>query len=164
MTKLSITAAFGAIMVLSACQMPQQHGALGPLGPTSVDGRGIYTQGALAQANRLVDRFEADRLQGGMSTVAADISDCYREATRPYVQIKALRECMIFDDFAVKFDRVATHRYGIGGISFFSVEKFSLRLQRFGGLAGFNDSEVLGGYIGQGATTMFAVLASRRRQ
>ena len=161
MMKLPIVAALGAALVLSACQMPQQRG---PLGPTLADARSAYPPGYLVQANRLVDRFEADRRQGGMIGVSADIADCYRMTTRPYVQVSALRECMILDNFAVKFDQEMARRYGIGGgIPFFSFTAFSGRLQRFGQRAGFTDGEVLGGYIGQGASTMFAVLADRRR-
>lgn len=161
MTTRPIIAALAAALVLSGCQTPQQRG---PFGTTPLLARGIYTQGALGQANRLVDRFEADRQEGGMVAVSADISDCYRTTTRPFVQTIPLRECMILDDFAVKLDRETARRFGVGGgLPFFSIQAFSGRLQSFGGLAGFSDAEVLGGYIGQGASTMFAVLAERQR-
>lgn len=100
-----------------------------------------------------------------MAAVSADISDCYRTTTRPFVQTIPLRECMILDDFAVKLDREMARQFGMGrGLPFFSVQAFSGRLQRFGAMAGFSDGEVLGGYIGQGASTMFALLADRQRR
>jgi len=38
-----------------------------------------------------------------------------------------------------------------------------LRANHYGPLAGFNDPEVLSGYLMQGSNTVFAALAARRR-
>lgn len=161
MTAVPIVAALGAILVLAGCQMPQQPRQFGGTSPAL---RATYTQASLQQANRQVDRFEAARSTQGMSGVSADIENCYRNTTRPVLQFVPLRECMIYDTFAVRLDEEVTKQLGLGGgIPFFSKQAFGVRLQRYAAQAGFYEPQVMVGYLRQGADTMFAVVVDRQR-
>lgn len=119
---------------------------------------------AWAYANALADRFEADRAQGGMVGVSADIERCYVGATRPQVDRLQLRQCMVFDTFAVRLNaEVARSMPGLGDLPWYQTHAAVLRANHYGPLAGFTDPEVLAGYLKQGSNTVFAALAARRR-
>ncbi len=122
------------------------------------------TPAAWAYANALVDRFDADRNQGGMIGVSSDIERCYAGATRPQVDRLKLRTCMVFDTFAVRLNaEVDRTMPGAGYLPYYQTHAAVLRANHYGPLAGFTDPEILSGYVIQGSNTMFAVLAARRR-
>jgi len=150
-----------AAMLLTACQAP---GPAGAGAKQAISRPGNVTPAAWAYANMLADRFEADRAQGGMVGVGSDIKQCHAGATRPRVDRLQLRQCMVFDTFAVRLNaEVDRAMPGFGDLPYYQTHAAVLRANHYGPLAGFNDPEVLSGYLMQGSNTVFAALAARRR-
>lgn len=116
-------------------------------------------------AQNQANQFDRDRQQGGMSAVIDDIQRCYASTSRPPVDQLGLRQCLVFDWFAFRFNQEANRQMpGIGDLPFFQQQTIGARVGRYGPIAGFVDPAVLGGYIAQGSNTIFAVMASRSRR
>lgn len=147
-----------AVVLLTACQAGSPGASKAVGRPTDV------TPAAWAYANRLADRFEADRARGGMVGVSTDIEECYAGATRPRVDRLQLRQCMVFDTVTIRLNaEVACSMPGLGDLPYYQTHAAVLRANHYGPLAGFNDPEILSGYLIQGSNTVFAALAARRR-
>ena len=150
-----------AAATLAGCQVA---GFAGPGSSQAAVRSANVSPAAWAYANTLADRFEADRAQGGMVGVSADIERCYAGATRPHVDRLQLRQCMVFDTFTVRLNaEVARSMPGLGDLPWYQTHAAVLRANHYGPLAGFTDPEILTGYLKQGSDTVFAALAARRR-
>lgn len=163
MPKPSLRAATAILAVLTSGCQAGRPGA----GPGYQDASQVptMTPAAWAQASRLVDRFETVRQQDGMAGVSEDIERCYATTARPAVPKVALRECLILDTFAVRFNTSANRVLpGVSGLlPYFQRQSVDRRLNRYGVLAGFTDQEVMAGYLLQGSNSMFTVLAAQQR-
>ena len=82
----------------------------------------------------------------------------------PPVNQLGLRYCLVLDWFAYHFNQEANRQQpGFGNLPFFQQQMVAARAGRYGPLAGFSDPEVLGGYVAQGANTIFLVMANRNQ-
>ena len=122
------------------------------------------TPAAWLEAQHEADRFDRDKQRGGMTEVISDIQQCYSRTTRPRVDQQALRQCLVFDYFTVRFNAETERQMpGLGNLPFYQQNAVQERLGRYGPLAGFRDPAVLGGYIAQGSKSIFSALAARTK-
>ena len=80
------------LVSLAGCSLPTP--ATQPLVPP--------TPAAWMHAEQQADRFDHAFRSGGMTGVAGDIDDCYADAMRSRQPI-AIRDCLVYDDFADRF-------------------------------------------------------------
>jgi hypothetical protein len=148
-------AALPVLALLAACAIPSQPtGSSQPLvAPTPA---------AWMHAEQQADRFDHAFRTGGMSGVAADIDDCYAAAMRSRQQI-AVRDCLVYDDFADRFAAQMNRQAGLPVPPFFQPATVYPRLAHYSGPAGFNDAQIMSGYMSQGSNAIFAVIASRTK-
>lgn len=149
-----------ALAFVSGCQMQQ-----GSTQRTySTNSQPQMTVEALGVASFQASEFDRDREFGGMSAVIGHIQRCYARMSRPTVSQLGLRQCLVFDWFAYRFNQEVNHqRPGFGDLPFLRQQAVTARVGQYGPLAGFSDPEVLGGYLVQGSDTIFSVMANRNR-
>ena len=154
--------AIGAL--LAGCQAPGVGRGLAGAPPEALLLRN--TPAAWAQATFWADQFDADFNKGGMTGVGADIERCYAMATESAVAVLPLRQCMVFDTFVIRFNAEANRiNPGIGDrLAYDRPHAYRLRMTHYAPLAGFTDSDVLAGYMAQGSSSIFSVLAARTRR
>ena len=144
------------LALLSACAMQSQPTAdLQPNLPVP--------PAAWAHAEQQADRFDRAFHTGGMSGVAADINECYAAALRSGEQI-AVRDCLVYDDFADRFAAQMNRQSHLPIPPFFQPATVYPRLAHYSGPAGFNDAQIMSGYLNQGSNTIYAVIASRAKR
>lgn len=89
---------------------------------------------------RMALRFNQAMQTGGMAGVAADINDCYRDATVPLIKRFALQDCISYDYAAFVFDREAAKALFHGlQTPPFKPGVAGARLEKYGKLDGFAD-------------------------
>ena len=101
-----------------------------------------------------------------MTGVGADIERCYAMATEPAVAVLPLRQCMVFEPFVTRFNAEANRiNPGIGDrLVYDRPHAYRLRLARYAPLAGFTDPDTMIGYMAQGSSSIFSVLAARNQR
>ena len=140
------------LVSLAGCSLPTP--ATQPLVPP--------TPAAWMHAEQQADRFDHAFRSGGMTGVAGDIDDCYANAMRSRQPI-AIRDCLVYDDFADRFAAQMNKQAGLPVPPFFQPATVYPRLAHYSGPAGFNDAQIMSGYLNQGAGTIFAVIAWREK-
>lgn len=113
-------------------------------------------------AEQQAGRFDHAFRTGGMTDVAADIDDCYADAMRSHQSI-AIRYCLVYDDFGDRFAAQMNKQASLPIPPFFQPATVYPRMARYSGPAGFNDAQIMSGYLQQGSNTIFSVIASRTR-
>ena len=116
--------------------------------------------GAAAEAQYQASRFDKAFHTGGMAGVSVDIDNCYNDAMQSR-QRHLLRECLVYDDFADRFAAVV-HRQNtnLPIPPYFLPAAAYHRLARYSGPAGFNDAQIMSGYLTQGSNSIFAALST----
>lgn len=143
------------VALLAACALPAQQQV--PM-PTQSN----IPPAAWYHAEQQADRFDRAFKSGGMSGVAEDIDRCYRQALASGNHI-FFRDCLVYDDFADRFAAQMNKQAHFPIPAFFQPANVYPRLSRYSGPAGFNDAEIMSGYLREGSNTIFAVIASRTR-
>ena len=122
--------------------------------------------GARAEAQAQANRFDKAFRSGGMSGVSVDIDDCYNNAMQSGERL-FLRECLVYDSFADRFAGMVHRQNANMPIPpYFLPATAYQRLARYSGPAGFNDAQIMLGYLRQGVNSIFAALSEinhRRR-
>lgn len=122
--------------------------------------------GARAEAQAQANRFDKAFRSGGMSGVSVDIGDCYNDAMQSRERL-LLRECLVYDAFADRFAGTV-HQQNANMLipPYFQPAAAYQRLAHYSGPAGFNDAQIMSGYLRQGANSIFAALSeiNRRRR
>ena len=89
---------------------------------------------------RVAVRFNQTFQRSGIAGVAADIDDCYRDATVPLIKRFALQDCLSYDFAAFTFDtRAAQVMFHGLRTPPFEVTAVSARMDKYGRLEGFAD-------------------------
>lgn len=143
------------LALLSAC-------AVQPQSMANVEPNVPVPPAAWAHAEQQADRFDRAFHTGGMSGVAADINECYATARHSGEPI-AVRDCLVYDGFADRFAAQVDRQFHLGIPPYFQPATAYPRLAHYSGPAGFNDAQIMAGYLNQGANTIFAVMASRSK-
>lgn len=89
---------------------------------------------------RVAVRFNQTFQRTGMAGVAADINDCYRDATVPLIKRFALQDCLSYDFAAFTYDtRAAQVMFHGVRTPPFEPNAVSVRMDKYGRLEGFSD-------------------------
>lgn len=116
--------------------------------------------GAWEEAQFQASRFDKAFHSGGMAGVSADISNCYSDAMQSRERL-LLRECLVYDSFADRFSAMAYRQNpNLPILPYFVPAAAYQRLAHYSGPAGFNDAEIMSGYLRQGSNSMFAALST----
>lgn len=116
--------------------------------------------GARAEAQLQANRFDKAFRSGGMAGVSVDIGNCYSDAMQSGERL-LLRECLVYDDFADRFAGMVHQRNVNMPIPpYFLPAAAYQRLAHYSGPAGFNDAQIMSGYLKQGANSIFAALSA----
>jgi len=89
-----------------------------------------------------------------------DIDTCYAASMQSGEQL-AVRDCLVYDDFADRFAAQVDRLTRLGMPPLFQPAAVCRRLAICSGPAGCTDSQIMSGYLDQGSNEIFAVIASR---
>ena len=111
-----------------------------------------------ARAFQLVADFAQAHEFGGMVQVGTFIEECYREAPlRPPVK-QRVRDCMVLDTYALRYNNTVDRNVPEEQrLPFYQKRHFDERMGRYGGPAGLIDRDAMAGYLIEGSNAMKVV-------